>query len=1012
VTKPELEALINGGGVEACIVALQGMSEAERTKLGSTAVARLRELSQGIHPRLFPLLGSEVGEQAIPPIVMAHERRARLRAARAAVLATASHSQWKTVRSRGLPSDETIFRIMSDRRPSWLGEFVEYLCDDEGPLASHWNLIRRLVRAGYCPPPQSARYIDLMLHNLPGEAWGKRIALKDALLDDPELLEREIWRIFETEPAPRFVSLFTTKTRGALPETTWVVALTELAKEGRISRERLLDAALAGLARDFHEVRARWFALLHDQLEPTLDERAARAGRYVNLLDSRNQSSVAFALKVLKGLVKAGRIEIGTVVDRLASAMHARTKQTVKLALEMLGLAARATGEPGVRARAVLVATDGLVSESADIQGAILDLVERYGDRHERELREKLAERRDCVAVSLRGRLDEWLGKKDEAANQGVEAGDEIAAFEPRAAAIPPRLSALAGIPEALTALRAGRWECPVLAFDGTEIPRLDAARRIEPIVDLDTLFTLCLRLIEDPTPADDIDRCVDAISRLCDVRSGDFEKRAAPLAARVERLLGQAWTFSAYLIHPFGMVIRAWLSGEAFEGRPQYDPFRMFEHFFAKWTWSIAKRVAQRRAASLLAAPTHSGGWVDPRVLVDRFRECDSQRLADAPEDLILALLRLAPDHREEALSLARDLQGEPGAAIRHALGGQGEMIGPAAALWVAAARARAPWSDDAAVEARHANLGPDAGQAAVYLIDGKAMIPRPANVIELKIGREPSGSAGSAALVELPTVAYHVARYLSANMWPSPASVWPIALESFFAAGAQLLVEASESDSDWQGNRGFVRPLLDPDVPLREMARLLLAIALNTKPAEIAGLATDALIAAIDDGRLDGNTLGDALRVVWRFRIESWIYRPANDPKAGMPHTVPFVKPSRWSKALADAAGASSHHARVIARAIEMFLADEASSERTSASILPFLELLRETSAASGRALSEEVRTYLTALRTSGKTGRIVAELLTLTESADPSMRRKSAIEVLANRIARAERWMARQG
>ena len=83
------------------------------------------------------------------------------------------------------------------------------------------------------------------------------------------------------------------------------------------------------------------------------------------------------------------------------------------------------------------------------------------------------------------------------------------------------------------------------------------------------------------------------------------------------------------------------------------------------------------------------------------------------------MALLRLAPDHRAEALAAARDLRDEPGAAIRYALGSKKEPIGDSAPLWVAAARSRSPWSDDPAVLARHPGLGPDAGRAAIYDLD-----------------------------------------------------------------------------------------------------------------------------------------------------------------------------------------------------------------------------------------------------------------------------------------------------
>ena len=118
--------------------------------------------------------------------------------------------------------------------------------------------------------------------------------------------------------------------------------------------------------------------------------------------------------------------------------------------------------------------------------------------------------------------------------------------------------------------------------------------------------------------------------------------------------------------------------------------------------------------------------------------------------------------------------------------------------------------------------------------------------------------------------------------------------------------MVESSEQSSDWQGNRGFLRPLLDPDVPLRPTARLLLAIGLKAKLTEIAGLTTDVLIAAIEDGRLDADTLGASLRIAWQLRIEKPIYRPINHPLANATNAIAFVKPTRWAKALGEVARA----------------------------------------------------------------------------------------------------------
>src|SRR6202034_796310 len=110
----------------------------------------------------------------------------------AAVLATASLGQWKSVLRYGLPSDDLVLRILRHRRATWLNEMVELTCKSDDPFNSRWNLIRGLVREGLCAPPKSGRYVDGMLRALITEAEFTKRSLKAVLLKDPALLEHEI----------------------------------------------------------------------------------------------------------------------------------------------------------------------------------------------------------------------------------------------------------------------------------------------------------------------------------------------------------------------------------------------------------------------------------------------------------------------------------------------------------------------------------------------------------------------------------------------------------------------------------------------------------------------------------------------------------------------------------------------------------------------------------------------------------------------------------------------------
>jgi hypothetical protein len=189
--------------------------------------------------------------------------------------------------------------------------------------------------------------------------------------------------------------------------------------------------------------------------------------------------------------------------------------------------------------------------------------------------------------------------------------------------------------------------------------------------------------------------------------------------------------------------------------------------------------------------------------------------------------------------------------------------------------------------------------------------------------------------------------------------------------------------------------------------MARLLIAVGLSAKLPELAGLATDAVIAAIDDGRIDAARLGESLRTVWRWEVPRSSRGTSSGPNP-VEGSVGFARSNRWAKTLGDVVAASSLHAHVVACALDQVLADEATGRRPSASVVPLLELAREASVTCGRAVSAELRASLEKIGTGGKTGRVVKSVLELQGVPDSAKMRALVVQALARRITRAERWM----
>src|SRR5260370_37345034 len=85
-----------------------------------------------------------------------------------------------------------------------------------------WHFVRRLVREELCARPQRPRYIHAMITGI--KASRHRGHIREALLEDPELLDDEVWEVFETEPMPGMLELFSIGP-WVPPESRWEVAL-------------------------------------------------------------------------------------------------------------------------------------------------------------------------------------------------------------------------------------------------------------------------------------------------------------------------------------------------------------------------------------------------------------------------------------------------------------------------------------------------------------------------------------------------------------------------------------------------------------------------------------------------------------------------------------------------------------------------------------------------------------------------------------------------------------------
>jgi hypothetical protein len=872
---------------------------------------------------------SERQRRALAAEALAHYRRDDLNAvAGLAVLATGSRADvdrlWVGVAAR---EPEACVEILAARQPSWLQAWVTTLCERDPQFA--WPLARGLRLRGLYARDSPA-YALAFIGGLGGTAWRERKPIYDLLVADPSLLDGELWRAFQIEGGGD--TSFAAHDKYIPAELSWSVALRRLADEGVIDRQRLIDATLDALARGYSAFRAGWFVRFHDELDPTDDERRARLANYLDLVGSPTAQVQSFAVKAVAALERAEPLPEARLIRALRPAVLNPAKSTASHALRLVdAAAARADDEASL---AALVAAEALLHEAPDVQARALTIVEQHADADaaDPELATALASAAPVVAPSLRSRLATLSG-------QGAVSQPDFAA-----------------------PLAASR-EWPDSILDATV---LEVVQPIVPIETTDELAIAVARALEHPEEIDNVERAIDGISRLCRVSHAEAAGIWAPMRKRSDRHLREHNAFNGEgLAADFAGLVAAWLDRKQ---PPRTDPPLTVMGFLSVRMHALAQRAAGGVERVLLSAPTHSEGWIDPGVLVARLAG-ESEPVDRA--DLVLALLRLAPDRRESALTAATNLAGESGAAVRFALGSDREKPGSARELWVAAARARYPGRD-----------APDAGRAFRKLGAGGMNVVQPS----LRVDREESGRyvwhhlmvapdvPGKPPSLLYPTVVMHAREakreYAGDWLWWGAhgcgsgaeaeadvrwcATLQPADLDPFFLEGlARIGNNLDWWEAHWE-DRSFLEPLLEVRTNLSDVAIRLLTLALAAKEPGIRGLAADAAGHALADGRLAPNALGASLADAW---------------------SSPLVTPRRYALALAAASHASSQIRGLVRQAMTFGL--RAKPHTDAAQIL---EHLYEVCHADATGIEDPDARSTLASYTSGKAGRLAKSLLAL--------------------------------
>lgn len=874
-------------------------------------------------------------------------------------------------------SDAAPVDALADRSPPWVQSYADWLAKQAERWwgFGSWLLIWRMVRRGLCERPGSPEYFRLFSRAVwVSHRKNQAANLEDFAAREFRSIEPDVWGLFSVDG-------IVTGDEWSMKEGTWFGVLPRLAERGILPRDRLLTETLAALQRDFREVQLRWYIKFHDQLKPTPEERATLLKDYLALLGNKIPSIVKLAVAALEVLYQAGKVDPEVLVDALPRAFAAKTKGVANSALALLK--AIGSKNKSMAPAIAAAAAKALSHPAADVNERAVVLIESIAKPANEDVVTAVLSQLDHTVPTARTRLQQWIGKS--APSQDSHAGVDMAQLQARAEQLPERFAKLAGLVKGAHGLAPAR-----LAFRRLQVPCLDPDARIDPIRDLDELVEVATAQLVDPNDNEEVERIYDGIARLGAERPPHFADLTSQLLKHIE---GTWWHAAGTAPGMLRFIVHAWVIHGLIPREP--GSMRFCPRFLQERAAAITERFTKGISQGLLSFPTHRGCWIDSRILVERALHMQEVGGVTDRIDWLLALLRLAPDGRDKALAAATNVHGEEGAALRYALGGPLEESIDSSWLWAAASRARDPDSVDEVIARQFPIL------AAEQVRPGEFKV----SVEERQFGF----GVDSATVLDVATTpsmqegrdTAHIALLFQTDGRPGRntycfmglelldirwvAGLWPTRREPYCALAASELGD----NIDWQqrrwGDRAWFEPLLDPDCEMEEMANLLLAVGLASKEPGQAGLATDILIAAIADGRVDGEFLGTTL---------------------GSLLFTGVIKPSRWASTLGEAARVSALHGQQVRRAIERALADAKGNPPHGLHSL--VELLHQLAVEAGAAVDDRrTRDFLSTITGSSKLARSAKKLLAL--NPDPASPHDALSNALAieGRIVRAERW-----
>lgn len=803
----------------------------------------------------------------------------------------------KDLRIRWPYSLKGLMKVISDRNPEWLNDWLEFEFNQERPQIPI-STIYEWIFKGLCNKPKADGYTKEFVKYFAEEHresnQEKYLSLSQRLKQNIEHLD-DIWNMFKVEHDGFNSNYFHTHRHDyETPEVieTWPNVILTFSEEGLLDRQRLLDEILDGLHNDIKQNQLSGMHKLFDRFKPTLEELSNRQDKLTSLLPSKVGHIVKFALKHLSKLEKTNKLDLKSFLAEAPAVFTQTAKGNSVIVLKLLATLIKKANKDNRQLIPVLI--QALGHPNGDVQNLSLSILGEIKQCLTENNKKELEGLSEYINPSLRSTLFKLIEKQNQDEEEKPVTEIDLQEITELINNTPKQTLTKLGLDEIdLSKNDIGKIKSiqpEVLLFSIKQ-----HCQEIEPINDIDTLIQVISSAVEGLTDCNDFERILDGLSRLCDQKDTDFDSKVAPLLHRLNKEFEIHESLVAFwgdIRVAFKSLLLSWLNGSHEELRKKHY-YIEYETLISRLE-NLQQRISNNQSYHLISAPTHENGWIDPEVWIARIQAFQESRLELDRHDFCQSIMRLIPTDQRDALEKANKLTGELGRIAQFMMGAELDISHKDKKdydLWITAARCRSPnkdWSDEFKV-LKLKNDFPGGVQPTQLEFSITANLEFNYAVFEQNIifGIDKTlfefddsvfnklnliqHFKQSLSWNQLPTIAIHrhdpQARswsYHLNNTWLTQwmFSLWPNNLEPLTA----LAIKSSSGHLDTKSSNmyptfGCFQGLFQTPYPLSYNLHILLFMGLNAVDQDAKYTCIDAYIEALDLGKINENFAINAL-------------------------------------------------------------------------------------------------------------------------------------------------------